>query len=113
MTQFSVQTWDKWIFKKGCGFLPFAIKMDKNIDKNISKKSSARYSQKNFYYSKQPAANKLKTTSKRVNWWFYKEQLPNLFVINFATKISKTLQRRNQGKVKTKDNEEVPRKIDR
>ena len=55
MTQFSVQPWDKWIFKKGYGFLPFAIKMDRNIGKNVSKKSSAQYSQKNFYYSKQPA----------------------------------------------------------
>ena len=55
MTQFSVQPWDKWIFKKGYGVLPFAIKMDKNIGKNVSKKSSAQYSQKNFYYSKQPA----------------------------------------------------------
>ena len=44
MTRYSVQPRDR-TFTKGCGFLSFAIIMDKNIGKNISKNLISRYSQ--------------------------------------------------------------------
>ena len=51
MTYYSVQPRDQ-IFVKASGFFSFAENMGKNIDKNISKTSSGKYSQKPLDHAK-------------------------------------------------------------
>ena len=63
--RYSVQPTDQ-IFVKGCGFLPFLENMSKNIEKNISKLLSGKYSQNLLDHAKQSTTDALKTTSKRV-----------------------------------------------
>ena len=64
MTHYSIQLRDR-IFVKGCGFLSFAKKMGKTIEKNISKSLSSKYSQKLIVDTKQSATDVLETASKR------------------------------------------------
>ena len=61
MTRYSVQPRDR-IFVKSYGFLSFA----KNIDRNISKSSNSKYSQKLLDHAKQSVTDALKTSPKRV-----------------------------------------------
>ena len=53
-----------WIFVKGYGFLSFAKIMGKNIDGNISKKVSSKYSQKRLDHAKQSATDALQLVEK-------------------------------------------------
>ena len=64
-------------FIKGYGFLSFTKKMSKNIDSNIIKNLSAKFSKKLLGHTKQSATDILKTASKtameknsRSSWWF-------------------------------------------
>ena len=65
-------------FIKGYGFLSFTKKMSKNIDSNIIKNLSGKFSKKLLGHTKQSATDILKTASKtameknsRSNWWFH------------------------------------------
>ena len=60
MTRYSFQPSDR-TFVKGYGFLSFA----RNIEKNIGKILSSKYSQKIPDHTKQSATDALKPTSKR------------------------------------------------
>ena len=62
-------------FIKGYGFLSFTKKMSKNIDSNIIKNLSGKFSKKRLGHTKQSATDILKTASKtameknsRSNW---------------------------------------------
>ena len=52
--------------KKAIDFLSFAENVSKTICKNISKKSSGKYSKKILDHAKESATDTLKTASKRV-----------------------------------------------
>ena len=52
--------------KKAIDFLSFAENVSKTICKNISKKSSGKYSQKILDHAKESATDALKTASKRL-----------------------------------------------
>ena len=60
MTRYSVEPRDR-IFVKGYGFLSFV----RNVDKNISRYLSSKYSQKRLHQAKQSATDALKTGLKR------------------------------------------------
>ena len=66
MIRHSVQPRDR-IFVKGYRFLSITKNMAENIGKNISKILSGKYNQKRFDYSKQSAADAIKTNSKKRN----------------------------------------------
>ena len=63
MVHYSVQPRDR-LFVKGYGFLSFAKIMGKNIDGNISKKVSSKYSQKRLDHAKQSATDALQLVEK-------------------------------------------------
>ena len=52
--------------KNAIDFLSFAENVSKTICKNISKKSSGKYSQKILDHAKESATDALKTASKRL-----------------------------------------------
>ena len=52
--------------KNAIDFLSFAENVSKSICKNISKKSSGKYSQKILDHAKESATDALKTASKRL-----------------------------------------------
>ena len=52
--------------KNAIEFLSFAENVSKTICKNISKKSSGKYSQKILDHAKESATDALKTASKRL-----------------------------------------------
>ena len=50
---------------KGCRFLSFPNSIDTNVDENISKNLTGKYSQKLLDHAKQSATDAHKTSSKR------------------------------------------------
>ena len=81
--------------------------MGKNIDKNISKILSGKYSQKLFNHDKQSATDVLKTTSKKVI-----EVTGNLIgnkIANRITGVSKNSQQNNSKTVTNEHDKEIPK----
>ena len=105
--RYSVQPRDR-IFARGYGFLPFAKSMDKNIGKNISKKTSAVNIAENFLIMlKNPQQMRLKLLQKEQ----FKKQFDLIGnkIADRIRKVSKKSQQNNSEKVTNEHDKEMPK----